>query len=120
MAAKISKHDVELLVSNQSPDLALVDIEITVDERSILRKEFAAAPREMAQHDWTNVRMTLAEGRHRIAARSRKGKARIEQTFDLPGVRSIMVGFWRDEASASSPATGKFTIQMSSGPAAAM
>jgi hypothetical protein len=120
MPAKIPEYDVELIVSNQSADLTPIDIEITVDERSIMREEFAPGSREMAQHAWSKVRVSLAKGKHRLMANSRKGKASLEKTFELPGVRSIMVAFWRADGPVSSRLVGKFTIQTSTGPPATM
>lgn len=82
--------NVVLYVSNQSFEIDPVDIEVRVDGRLVVSKDFNVG----SQHNWESFRLSLPAGRHVLTARSKRGEAEIRQPFDVDGNRWLVLDYW--------------------------
>jgi hypothetical protein len=80
----------ELFVSNQSFAVNSVDIRVAIDGVPVIQKYFDVGN----QHGWEGFRFRLAPGSHRLVARSLKGKASIEQTFEVQTNQNAILNYW--------------------------
>jgi hypothetical protein len=79
-----------LYVSNQSFDVSPVDIRIQIDGKEAVSSDFAVGN----QHNWVQHTFQLAAGKHRLVAVSRKGKAQVEEEFEIIDKHWAVVDYW--------------------------
>ncbi len=79
-----------LRVCNQSKAISPVDIRVAIDGTVVIHEEFVVG----RQLNWKEFEMTLAAGKHRIEVVSRKGGARLAETFLLARRGEADLQFW--------------------------
>ena len=79
-----------LYVSNQSFDEDPVDITVHIDGKKAVEADFHVGN----QHSWIKHRFNLPPGRHRLAAKSRTGKASLDKVFDISDKHWAVIDYW--------------------------
>ena len=83
--------DVNLVVSNQSPDMEEVDIRISIDGQLIVYDDFKV----LNHHNFHTYRFKLCYGTHSIYAESKEGGVHLKKKFAYnEGNEEISVAFW--------------------------
>ena len=101
-----------LYVSNQSFAIDLVDVKISIDKQTVVDQDFYVGN----QHSWQVFQLSLIPGKHTLRAKSRKGKVRLERTFDVKGRHWAAVGFSYYPQTHYEPTPRKFTFYISNKP----
>ena len=101
-----------LYVSNQSFAIDPVDVKIFIDNQIVVDQDFYVE----SQHSWQVFQLSLVPGKHTLRAKSRKGKARLEKTFDVKGRHWAVVDFFYYPRTHYSPTPKKFTFDISNKP----
>ena len=99
-----------LYVSNQSFERKNVDIAVVIDGRLAVDGDFAVGD----QHNWSEFRFDLENGKHTLHVESLEGDAKLEKRFDVKGKRWAVVDYWCCN-DASEP---RFTFEVSAQPLA--
>ncbi len=79
-----------LWVSNQSFDIPLVDIKVTIDGKTAVSATFEVKN----QHNWIKHTFQLALGKHVLKASSVEGEVAIESEFEVQDRLWGVVNFW--------------------------
>lgn len=81
----------ELRVSNQSRDLRLVDISVTIDKKLVFDDNFATED----FHNWKRIRFLLCAGKHHLEAKSKTGGASILEQFTVSSNQDCgILNYW--------------------------
>jgi hypothetical protein len=120
MAAPDAHGNVTLLVSNQSFEINPVDIELAIDGQVVVQDEFDVQGDQPPQHNWHQFRLQLADGPHGLVAKSARGQARQQATFEVPDVQTVAVAYWHDRQGERSEPEGYFTVEFQPGQIATM
>jgi hypothetical protein len=109
-----------VLVSNQSFDVNPVDVEICIDGRVVVQDMFDVQGDQLPQHNWQQYHLRLDKGSHSLVARSEKGQAQLNTTFEVPDVHTVTIAYWFGRRSARSMPQGYFTIECGPGQVSTM
>ena len=90
LAAEQAGPNSHLYVTNQSFAIPVVDIEIKIDGKVVASEDFAVG----LQHTWKEIPLALSDGKHSIAVRSKKGKAKLKKKFVVKGSHWALLSFW--------------------------
>lgn len=98
-----------LSVSNQSFEIDSVDIIVTIDGQPVIDEDFAVED----QHNWKQFTFRLDPGRHTLTARSQRGGAELERTFEVTGEHWAVINYWYSDGTngTQQPKELKFDIQ---------
>lgn len=107
-----------LYVSNQSFDENPVDITIHIDGKKAVERDFDVKGKRTAQHNWIKHRFSLSPGKHRITAKSKKGKASLEKEFEIEDKHWAVIDYWWYPTirGGSGPTARKFTFMIQNSP----
>ena len=79
-----------MYVSNQSFSLDPVDILVEIDGRMVVNQQFRVG----TQHNYTEFRLFLNEGPHKIRIWSNEGSEELIKEFTLNGEDTGLITFW--------------------------
>lgn len=101
-----------LYVSNQSFDINPVDIKIFIDGKLAVYGIFDIKGKRVPQHNWKKFTFKLKDGIHKIKAESKKGKAILEEEFEIKGQNWAVVDYWfyPKSTGGSGPTPKSFTF----------
>ena len=87
-----------LYVSNQSFEITTIDILVKIDDVPVLHKYFKVNSGNLfvgrRGHNWKEFRYQLSPGKHRIYAETQKGKAKIDEIFEIKEKNWAVIDFW--------------------------
>ena len=97
-----------LYISNQSFEDNNVRIEVRLDGRALIARQFAVGN----QHNWIPHRVTLATGTHTLSATSDTGVGH-SATFEITDAqtRYAVLDYWYYPNDPSAPRNFSFTVQ---------
>jgi hypothetical protein len=79
-----------LYVSDQSFAISPVDIKVFIDGELVVNGPFEVG----SQHNFQTFVLKLSPGQHEILAESSKGRAKLEQTFQIDDKLWIALAYW--------------------------
>jgi hypothetical protein len=103
-----------LYVSNQSPTLDPVDIQVEIDGRVVVNDGFRAG----GFHNWQRFVLPLRPGRHSITARTVKGESIVQSEFSMFWSRWAVLDYWYHPDVAWRKTPGHFSFYVSNMPPA--
>ena len=103
-----------LYVSNQSFAISPVGIKVFIDGKRVVDGSFEVG----SQHTIEEFVLKLSPGRHKIAAESSKGQAKLEQDFEVTDKTWAALAFWYypKMVGGAGPCPRQFTFEVSKEP----
>ena len=95
-----------IYVSNQSFDIATVDVKIMIDDKIYISGDFEVRD----QHEYVSYRFELVPGSHNIKVESEAGEAMYEGEFEIVDSARAVVEFWYYPETHSNPTPRKFNV----------
>ena len=89
-----------LYVSNVSYEINPVDMTVLIDGRKAVRSEFKASKADFIPREY---RFSLAPGRHKLTVISQKGRAKLEEEFEVKDRHWAIIAYHYDSASEQKP-----------------
>jgi hypothetical protein len=111
-ALKEPNANVLLYISNQSFEEPLVDIFVSIDDRTIVKDTFKVKN----QHYWRIYSLHLSPGKHAIHAKAVNGAVAIDRSFILSGKHWAVLNFWGSKTNADKSELKGITFEVSNEP----
>jgi hypothetical protein len=88
----IATETLHLYVTNQSLDVPLVNIDVAIDDSSVLHGDIAVE----GQHTWYEFAILVPVGAHIVYVSSSDRSAFLDQPIDIPAERWAVLAYWND------------------------
>ena len=89
MVQKQDEFPVHISVSNQSLDVKTISLEISLDGQEVFSREMQTG----TQHNWEQLTLRVAAGRHTLEVAEAKTGARRTHQLDLSGESNLVITF---------------------------